>query len=85
VTGIRGVGDRWLAGEPIDGIAFGFKSAVELADGRNAGRRGTVVLLMDVSADPLYLVELGGQGGAVRVRQSSLRPATWRPPGLTDG
>jgi hypothetical protein len=77
VTVIRGVGDRWLAGESIAGIAFGFKAAVELADGHTEGQRGTVVLLMDVSADPLYLVELvGQQGGSVRVRQSSLRAAT---------
>jgi hypothetical protein len=76
VTAIRGVGDRWLAGERIEGINFGFKSTVEIAEGHNEGARGTVTLLMDVSANPLYLVELVGKGGSVRVRQSSLRAAT---------
>jgi hypothetical protein len=75
MTSIRGVGDRWLAGETVRGVEFGFKAPVEIADGHNAGRRGTVVLLMDVGADPLYLVEMDSEPGRIRVRQSSLRPA----------
>jgi hypothetical protein len=33
-----------------------------------------VLLLLDASADPLYLVALDGVGHGVRVRQSALRP-----------
>ncbi len=71
---VRGVGDRWLAGEQVEGVAYGFKAKVEIADGHNAGERGMVVLLMDVRADPLYLVELPEQASPLRVRQSALKP-----------
>lgn len=68
------MGDRWLAGERVDGVAFELRAAVEIARGRYAGRRGSILLLMDVDDDPLYLVDLGG--GTVRVRQSDLRRVT---------
>lgn len=69
-AGHRGLGDRWLAGEMVDGVRFEHGAAVEIASGRYAGRRGTVALLMDLGEDPLYLVDLGES--AVRVRQSDL-------------
>lgn len=70
-----GLGDRWLAGERLAGVAFALNDAVEVTAGRARGERGTVVLLMAVAPDPLYLVELGGGAGAARVRQADLRPA----------
>lgn len=69
----RGLGDRWLAGERVDGVAFEHGAEVEITRGRHAGQRGSVALLMDLGGDPLYLVDLGE--GAVRVRQSELRRA----------
>ncbi|MEO8561549.1 MAG: hypothetical protein ABI601_05710 [bacterium] len=74
-TGIRGMGDRWLAGEPIDGVEFGFHARVRIATGRYAGRAGSVAFLMNLDADPLYLVDLGAGTGDVRVRGSGLRRA----------
>ena len=70
---IRGVGDRWLAGEVVPGVSFGLHDRVQIAAGRHAGAMGGVVLLTLVRPEPTYLVALG-DGSAVRVRQSALRP-----------
>ena len=69
----RGQGDRWLAGESVPGVQFEYNASVELIAGTQAGKRGFVVVLMTLDADPLYLVALGSGGGDIRVRQSSLR------------
>jgi hypothetical protein len=70
---IRGQGDRWLAGEPIQGVQFEHNAPVEIVGGPHAGQTGSVAFLMNLDADPLYLVELGTGAGDIRVRQSSLR------------
>lgn len=70
---IRGLGDRWFAGESIPGVAFGHNEAVEITAGEYSGHTGSIVFLMDVAPEPLYLVELGSANGDVRIRQSALR------------
>lgn len=70
----RGAGDRWLAGEAVEGVQFGQHAAVEVAGGRHAGARGRVALLLALGDDPLYLVSLADGQGDARVRQSSLLP-----------
>ena len=74
---IRGTGDRWLAGEPVDGVSLALHQAVEIVGGPADGQRGTVALLMGLTPEPSYLVTLEA-GGDVRVRQSFLRPASPR-------
>ena len=69
---IRGVGDRWLADERIDGVAFGHHARVSVASGQRAGAYGTVRLLLALSPEPTYLVELDDQAGDLRARQSTL-------------
>ena len=69
----RGAGDRWLAGEPVDDVAFAHHSEVEFAGGRFDGARGRVELLMALAPEPQYLVALADGSGTVKVRQSSLR------------
>ena len=73
VTDIRGVGDRWLAGEAIDGVDFPLHARVMLTLGRHAGKTGTVAFLMNLDEDPLYLVELQDGSGDVRVRGAGMR------------
>ena len=68
---MKGSGDRWLAGETVEGVAFAHGARVEVAGGALDGRRGRIALLIALGADPAYLVTLDG-GGDVRVRQSSL-------------
>lgn len=70
---LRGLGDRWLAGEPVPGVAFGPHDPVDVVDGRHAGEQGTIVLLVGMHPEPGYLVRFPS-GRDARVRQSSLRP-----------
>ncbi len=70
---LRGQGDRWLAGESIDGVRFKHNASVEISAGSHADKAGRVAFLMNLDADPLYLVELASGGGDVRVRQSGMR------------
>jgi hypothetical protein len=70
---IRGQGDRWLAGEPVDGVELEQYAPVQITSGPYAGQTGTVALLLNLQADPLYLVTLAFGAGDVRVRQSALR------------
>ncbi|MHB1225437.1 MAG: hypothetical protein ACYC2G_15515 [Gemmatimonadaceae bacterium] len=71
-----GLGDRWLAGESIDGVTFGPADAVVVRAGRGAGSLGRVRLLLGPPPDPRYLVELDDGEPAVRVRQSELEQTT---------
>jgi hypothetical protein len=70
---LRGVGDRWLAGERLAGVNFAQNDAVEIVSGSEAGERGAIILLLDLEPEPLYLVELGSGRGDRKVRQSALR------------
>jgi hypothetical protein len=70
---VRGAGDRWLAGEALQGIHFGLNEPVTIVRGHYKEQCGCVVLLLSLDADPVYLVALGSGGGDARVRQSQLR------------
>ena len=69
---LRGLGDRWLAGGAVDGVAYLQHARVSIAAGARLGARGTVMLLLDLEPEPVYLVALDS-GSDVKVRQSSLR------------
>lgn len=69
-----GLGDRWLAGEPLPGVAFRQHDRVAIATGSREGQQGTVLLLIGVQPEPGYLVRLA-DGVELRVRQSALRAA----------
>ena len=75
VTNIRGMGDRWLSGEAIEGVEFGLHTRVRILAGRHAGKTGSVAFLMNLDTDPLYLVDLGAGTGDVRMRGSGLQKA----------
>jgi hypothetical protein len=62
-----------LAGEGIVGVAFAHNASVDIVSGPYKGQRGAVIVLINLDADPLYLIELRSGGGDVRVRQSQLR------------
>jgi hypothetical protein len=69
----RGLGDRLLAGEAIDGVLFAHHDTVSIVEGPHSGGIGSIVLLMGIRPQPTYLVEMGSGRGNVRVRQSELR------------
>lgn len=70
---IRGLGDRWLAGQEVPGVCFEHHDAVEIVGGPHDGSRGTIALLVGLAPEPSYLVTIGARGD-VRVRQSFIRP-----------
>lgn len=69
----RGAGDRWLAGDPLEGVRFSHHAAVEISGGRFDGARGRIELLIALAPEPQFLVALADGGGTVKVPQSSLR------------
>lgn len=69
----HGVGDRWLAGEALEGVRFAAHDAVEVLIGRHEGDAGIILLLVALEPEPAYLVQVGGT--RVRLAQSALRPA----------
>jgi hypothetical protein len=70
-----GLGDRWLRGERLPGVAFALHDRVVITGGSRDGQFGTIALLLAVVPQPLYLVSLDGGAGDLKVRQSSLRTA----------
>lgn len=72
---VRGAGDRWMSGEKLPGVTFGLNDAVEVTAGAHAGTRGTILFLVAIHPEPVYLVELGAGKGDARLRQASLRHA----------
>jgi len=71
---LRGVGDRWMAGETVDGVTFGHGAAVEVVAGAHAGARGRVLLLLSVRPEPRYLVRISAPSVDARLAQSMLAP-----------
>ena len=69
----RGLGDRWLAGDVIEGVSFARHTAVSIVEGPHSGETGSIVLLTGIRPQPTYLVELASGRGSVRVRQAELR------------
>ena len=69
---LRGIGDRWLAGEAVPGVTFRHNDAVEITSGEHAGSAGVILLLMGLRPEPRYLVELRRERRDVRVPQSAL-------------
>ena len=67
-----GLGDRWLAGEPVAGVAFAPHQRVALVRGARAGEQGTVLLLVAMRPEALYHVRADA-GDELHVRQSALR------------
>ncbi len=70
-----GLGDRWMAGEALPGVAYAQHDPVRVAEGPHAGRTGRVLLLAAPPPAAAYLVALDGAGAPVRVAQAALRPA----------
>ena len=71
-----GLGDRWMAGEPIAGVAFAQHDAVQVTQGPYAGRAGRVLLLAAPPPAAAYLIAVDGEGAPARVAQAALRPAS---------
>lgn len=71
---------RWMAREPVQGIAFLLNDSVQVTEGPSSGSRGSVVSLIDTTPEPVYLVETS-DGKDVRLKQADLVAATADDPG----
>ena len=71
-----GLGDRWMAGERLPGVAFALHDAVQVAQGPHAGRAGRVLLLAAPPPAAAYLVAFDAAAAPVRVAQAALRPTS---------
>ena len=71
-----GLGDRWMAGERIPGVAFAHHDGVVVTAGPHAGRAGRVLLLAAPPPAAAYLVAVDGAGAPVRLAQTALEPSS---------
>lgn len=69
-----GAGDRWLQGEKPEGVLFAHHDRVSIVGGSRDGEEGTILLLLALSPEPLYLLQLD-DGPELRIRQSALQGA----------
>lgn len=70
---VKGAGDRWLAGENVDGVTFARHDVVRFTSGSRAGATGVIELLVALAPEPQYLIVMH-DGGNVRAPQSVLEP-----------
>jgi hypothetical protein len=71
---------RWMAREPVEGVAFLLNDSVRVTAGPHAGTEGRVVSLLMTTPSPVYLVGLG-DGRDAKIQQSDLVTATAGDPG----
>lgn len=71
---------RWMAREPVEGVAFLLNDSVRVIAGPHSGSEGSVISLLATTPAPVYLVELVS-GKDVRLQQSDLVTATAGDPG----
>jgi hypothetical protein len=69
---------RWMAREPVEGVAFLLNDSVQVVTGPHSGLRGAVISLAKASP-PAYVVELG-DGREVHFGQADLVTATAEDP-----
>ncbi len=71
---IGDIGQRFVNHEPIHGVTFEHNDYVLVTAGENSGRRGSLVTVVEMDPEPVYLVEIEW-GGDVRIPQSQLKHA----------
>jgi hypothetical protein len=69
---------RWMAREPVEGIAFLLNDSIQVVAGKHRGARGAVISLVEASP-PVYVVELA-DGTEARLRETDLVTATAEDP-----
>ena len=67
-----GLGDRWLAGERLPGVAFAHYDTVRIVAGPHAGTEGRVILLVSPPPEPTYLVHLPDVPRPVRLLEGEM-------------
>ena len=65
------LGQAFLNHTPIPGVQFQHNNFVRITDGEHSGKSGSLVTVLTLSPEPLFVVELES-GYDVRVPQSDL-------------
>ena len=63
--------DKWMAGEMVGKSKFKLNDCVKIKSGEYIGAVGSVISLVTVDSDPIYLIELG-TGKDVHIKQSEI-------------
>ena len=66
---------RWMAGEPVKGVAFRLNDSVQVVAGPYCGRRGAIFSLIEANPKPVYVVELE-DGSDIRIHQADIVTGT---------
>lgn len=70
------VEERFFAGIRNDQVHFAINDAVDITMGRYVGRGGSVISILALDPEPLFLIELGDAPfGDIELPQSSLKLA----------
>jgi hypothetical protein len=65
---------QWITTEGIPGVNCRFSDIVRIIVGEYSGQTGEVISLISVEPEPIYVVELPGNGKSVVLNQSGLEP-----------
>ena len=68
------IGQAFLNHEAITGVAFEHNAFVEIISGQHAGKAGSLVTVIELMPEPLFIVELES-GFDVEVYQSQIKHA----------
>ena len=66
------IGLSFLAGEEIPGVLYKHNNYVEIIGGPHCGSRGSLITVLSLVPEPLYVVELEA-GHDAKIAQSAIR------------
>lgn len=66
------IDELWFNLKPIAGVKFTLNDSVEIVKGKYMGQKVTVVLLIEVTPEPRYIVELS-TGEGVNILESQIK------------
>jgi hypothetical protein len=68
----RKIVDLWMRQEEVSGASFKLNDPVEVVEGDLAGERGSLISLIELEPEPVYLVETS-DGLDVKLKESHLQ------------
>lgn len=75
------IDQRWMSRKPVEGVAFLLNDSVRVTAGPHSNMNGSVISLVDITPQPVYVVELSN-GKDVVLTQGNLITATADDPGM---
>ena len=63
----------WFSLSNVPGALFKFDDAVDIITGEHKGKGGTVLSLLLLEPEPVYMIELGSGEGDVKIKEANLK------------